>query len=124
MRWSEKPDEVYLKSFYGTYGIFELKGDDGSIYKTVQFHRNDGEYSWSYKMGWNKGNSSDFWFTYHKNQNIKDLINIFGSNNTLAVRCDRFDFVKRFETAMFWEVLAAQGITKEELFKAIDNEKF
>ena len=123
IKWSGDPDYVRANDYGGNGGEFELKGDDGSIYKTLKF----GEYNsgkWALKTGWKTQNSYDIRFTYDEKQNIKDIINIFGSNNVLAVRCSRYDYVKRFETAMFWEVLAAQGITKEELFKAIDNEKF
>ena len=48
---------------------------------------------------------------------------MFGSNNTLTVEIVYRDtLTKRFDTSMFWEVLAANGITKEEIFAAIDNE--
>ena len=46
---------------------------------------------------------------------------MFGSNKTLDVKRNN-GFTKRFDTSMFWEVLAANGITKEEIFAAIDNE--
>ena len=124
IRWSKNPDNIDYTSDYGNEGVFEIKADDGSIYKTERFSWSYGESRWSMKTGWKAKNSYDFLFTYNKNQNTKDIINIYGSNQVLAVRGVEFEYVKHFETAMFWEVLAAQGITKEELFKAIDNEKF
>lgn len=122
-RWSENPDIVRLTSGYGLGGTFEIKCDDGGIYKTTRFYSDD-RASWSFKSGWKTNNSYDFYFTYDKKLDVKELINVFGNNKVLAVRSSSYDFVKRFETAMFWEVLAANGITREEIYAAIDNEKF
>lgn len=128
LSWSSDPDEFNMKRSSGMDGVFELKGDDGQIYKTQAFDYYGPSHGWSYKTGWKATSSeTDFYFTYTKNQSIEDFIKIFGSNNIVSVKGDTHmgsPYVKRFETAMFWEVLAAQGITKDELFKAIDNEKF
>ena len=122
IRWFRFPDRDDWCNGYQFYGVFDLKQDDGQIYKTVKFTTDCA--GWSLKTGWK--NKGDFDFSYSKKQNIKDLINVFGSNDVLVVRNEEEDlnYVKRFETAMFWEVLAANGITKEELFAAIDNENF
>ena len=128
LSWSSDPDQFNMKRSSGMDGVFELKGDDGQIYKTQAFDYYGPSHGWSYKTGWKATSSeTDFYFTYTKNQSIEDFIKIFGSNSIVSVKGDTHmgsPYVKRFETAMFWEVLAAQGITKEELFKAIDNEKF
>ena len=123
IRWSKNPDYVELKAVDGNDCVFEFKDDEGQIYKTVDFNRyRYGE--WSLKSGWKTENSHNFNFAYDVKQNVADLINLFGANKVLAVRGQDYEYVKRFETAYFWEVLAANGITKEEIFAAIDNEKF
>lgn len=122
-KWSGDPDYVNPKDGAGCSGIYDIKGEDGQIYKTIKYK--SAAY-WSYKIGW-KGSYDkgyDLRFTYNEQQNVVDLINMFGSNDVIAVRNEDYQYVKRFETALFWETLEANGITKEELFAAIDNEKF
>jgi len=122
IRWGYDQDSVDWTSteYYnvqGLKGVYELKGDSGNIHNTVDIQ---GYGYWSFSKGW-KGNSKeyDFIFSYHEMLNKKALINMFGSNKTLDVKKK---YTKRFDTDMFWEVLAANGITKEEIFAAIDNE--
>lgn len=119
--WSSKPDSVNSRD--GNYaGIYDVKDDSGEIHK---FDLKRLPYpKWYLKTGWEKGNGEYIYIVWNKSINQKDLLEIFGSNEVITVRNEEYDFVKRFETGMFWEVLAAQGITKDELFKAIDNEKF
>lgn len=102
-------------------GRFQLKGDSGNVHDTVEF--NDRYSWWSLSVG-EKGteNSSDILYPYNKMLNKKALINMFGSNKSLDVTNTYRSYTKRFDTSMFWEVLAANGITKEEIFAAIDNE--
>lgn len=120
--WSDKPDSV--SSYDGNWpGIFDVKDESGEIHK-FDLSRSSNDNKWSFKSGWKKGNGDIIQITWTKTLDQKQLLEIFGSNEVISVRNEKYDFVKRFETAQFWEVLAAQGITKEELFKAIDNEKF
>lgn len=123
--WSKNPDKVDLKYAYSQNGFFDLKGDDGRVYKTINFNPYSHYGTWSKKTGWkSEFNNSDFCFTYDKTQNIQELIKIFASNKVVTVRSDEYDYVKRFETEYFWEVLSANGIAREELAAAINNEKF
>ncbi|MBP3741604.1 MAG: hypothetical protein J6J00_01335 [Treponema sp.] len=119
-RWGS--DDVAWKSTDWCKEIFVLTGDSGNVYKTIQ---TSGYAYWSFSTGWkaNSYDSCDFMFAYHPKLNKKEVLNMFGSNNTLTVEIVYRDtLTKRFDTSMFWEVLAANGITKEEIFAAIDNE--
>lgn len=102
------------------YSIFELKGDSGSVYRTVEANK----YAyWSFTDGCNGNDKNyDFNFSFHEKFNKKELLKMFGSNNTITVKAVKYGYIKKLDTSMFWEVLAANGITKEEIFAAIDNE--
>ncbi len=120
--WSSVADKI--SPYDGQwYGVFDVKDESGEIHK-FDLSRSTNDNKWSLKSGWKKGNGDIIQITWTKTLDQKQLLEIFGSNEVISVRNEKYDFVKRFETAQFWEVLAAQGITKEELFKAIDNEKF
>ncbi len=125
MKWSNDSNKApnwTENEYYSTRGIFELKGDKGSVYNTVEFQ---GSARWSLSKGWkanyNSYDSYDFMFSYHEMLDKKALINMFGSNNKLDISKNRY--TKQFDTSMFWEVLEANGITKEEIFAAIDNDE-
>lgn len=121
IRWaSGQNDHVSWTSRFNQdiNGIFEIRGDTGSVHNTIEIHS---YLYWSFSKGCKANdNSYDFIVSYNEMLNIKALINMFGSNKTLDVK--KNGYTKRFDTDMFWEVLAANGITKEEIFSAIDNE--
>lgn len=120
--WSDNSDSV--RSYDGNWpGIFDVKSENGDVYK-VNLGDSTNDNKWSFKAGWKKAKNDYVQLTWSKAINQKELLEIYGSNNVVVVRNEKYDFVKRFETAKFWEVLAANGITKEEIFAAIDNEKF
>jgi TolB-like protein len=120
--WSSKPDSV--SSYDGQWGaVFDVKTESGDILK-YDLSNSSNDNKWSYKTGWKKGNDDIIQITWTKNLNQKELLEIFGSNKILSIRNEKYQFVKHFETEYFWETLEANGITKEELFAAIDNEKF
>lgn len=120
--WSSNPDSV--SSYDGQWGaIYDVKTESGDILK-FDLSNSSNDNKWSYKTGWKKGNGDIIQITWTKNLNQKELLEIFGSNKILSIRNEKYQFVKHFETEYFWETLEANGITKEELFAAIDNEKF
>lgn len=120
--WSSKPDSV--SSYDGQWpSIYDVKTESGDIIK-FDLSNSSNDNKWSYKNGWKKGTGDIIQITWTKNLNQKELLEIFGSNKILSIRNEEYQFVKHFETEYFWETLEANGITKEELFAAIDNEKF
>lgn len=120
--WSKNPDSV--SSYDGQWGaVYDVKTESGDILK-FNLSNSTNDNKWSYKTGWKKGTGDIIQITWTKNLNQKELLEIFGSNKILSIRNEEYQFVKHFETEYFWETLEANGITKEELFAAIDNEKF
>ena len=50
------------------------------------------------------------------------MLNLIQNNKFLTVR--HRNLVQRFQTSGFWDLVEAQGITKEEIENAIANEEF
>ena len=119
IRWDSSEKKAYWTNGrdLDINGIFELKGDSGNIYHTINITYG---YYWSFSKG-SKANrdSYDFIVSSHQMLDRKSMVNMFGSNKTIDVTNG---YTKHFDTSMFWEVLEANGITKEEIYAAIDYE--
>ena len=98
----------------GTYDFKTEKGDTISkkYTKTAK---------WSPTTGW-KNDKNSFYFTYDSSESVKFWLQLFEENNFLTVRYNS-KHVRRFQTAAFWEALAQEGITKDEIYAAVANEE-
>lgn len=108
--------------FNGQIKDFDFKGDSGEITKINQKAVNS--FDWDIKNGVNYEKKSDSYERVYKVDvtSSKLLFEMFCNNNIVYVRDNKT--VRPFATEGFLDVLAANGITVDEIQKAFANESF
>lgn len=101
---------------YFCTGNYDIKAQDGNV-SSKRFSRAN----WSFNTGWKDG-KEQFSFSYNSGESARFVLNIIANNDFVTLRNN--DKTQRFQTAGFWDALAENGITKEEIEAAIANEEF
>lgn len=113
---------ISWKGFSGYWKEFDFKVDSGDILKISQ--NGTTQFYWDNNLGCNYDKRSDSYESIYKTDASvsKQFFDMFINNNVIYVRDTKA--VRPFQTEGLLDVMATQGITKEEIYKALGNESF
>lgn len=113
---------ISWKGFSGYWKDFDFKVDSGDILKISQ--NGTTQFYWDNNLGCNYDKSSDSYVSIYKTDASvsKQFFDMYINNNVIYVRDTKA--VRPFQTEGLLEVMSVQGITKEEIYKALGNESF
>ncbi len=113
---------ISWKGFSGYWKDFDFKVDSGDIMKISQ--NGTTQFYWDNNLGCNYDKHSDSYLSIYKTDASvsKQFFDMYINNNVIYVRDT--NAVRPFQTEGLLEVMSVQGITKEEIYKALGNESF
>lgn len=113
---------ISWKGFSGYWKDFDFKVDSGDILKISQ--NGTTQFYWDNNLGCNYDKHSDSYVSIYKTDASvsKQFFDMYINNNVIYVRDT--NAVHPFQTEGLLEVMSVQGITKEEIYKALGNESF
>lgn len=113
---------ISWKGFSGYWKDFDFKVDSGDILKISQ--NGTTQFYWDNNLGCNYDKRSDSYVSIYKTDASvsKQFFDMYINNNVIYVRDT--NAVHPFQTEGLLEVMSVQGITKEEIYKALGNESF
>lgn len=113
---------ISWKGFSGYWKDFDFKVDSGDILKISQ--NGTTQFYWDNNLGCNYDKSSDSYVSIYKTDASvsKQFFDMYINNNVIYVQDTKA--VRPFQTEGLLEVMSVQGITKEEIYKALGNESF
>lgn len=113
---------ISWKEFSGYWKDFDFKVDSGDILKISQ--NGTTQFYWDNNLGCNYDRRSDSYESIYKTDASvsKQFFDMFINNNVIYVRDTKS--VRPFQTEGLLDVMTAQGISKEEIYKALGNESF
>ena len=113
---------ISWKGFSGYWKEFDFKVDSGDILKISQ--NGTTQFYWDNNLGCNYDKRSDSYESIYKTDASvsKQFFDMFINNNIIYVRDTKT--VRPFQTEGLLDVMTIQGITKEEIYKALGNESF